>query len=96
MANRTRNQELLEKRNAKIAARYYYLTEDLRWRSDDAIKRLSEEEFFLTPVTIIEILRRSNRLTTDELRRNAKLGTPTMRTKLTPEQISFMPTNPTK
>ena len=43
---RRRDNRLLEKRNAKIAARYYYWTEIQRYRSDDAIRQLSEEEFF--------------------------------------------------
>ena len=44
---RRRDSRLIEKRNAKIAARYYYWTEKQRLRSDDAIRQLSEEEFFL-------------------------------------------------
>ena len=55
-----RDNRLLEKRNAKIAARYYYWTEIQRYRSDDAIRQLSEEEFFLSEATIIRIIQRCN------------------------------------
>ena len=41
---RRRNKRLIEKRNAKIAARYYYWTEVQRLRSDDAIRQLSEDD----------------------------------------------------
>lgn len=92
---RTRDTRLIEKRNAKIAARYYYWTEIQRYRSDDAIRQLSEEEFFLSEATILRILGKST-IGTAALRRNMRLGVhKSKRTKLTPEEllrlITFMP-----
>ena len=53
-----RNSRLIDKRNRKICARYYYWTEVQRMRFDDAIHQLSEEEFFLSEATILNILRK--------------------------------------
>lgn len=76
---RRRDNRLIEKRNAKIAARYYYWTEVQRLRSDDAIRQLSEEEFFLSEYTILQILR-DQRRTTGELREASRLKGPTGKT----------------
>lgn len=92
---RRRDNRLIEKRNAKIAARYYYWTEIQRRRSDDAIRQLSEEEFFLSEATIIRIIRSCD-LSSESLKRVMKpVVLKTRRPKVTAEElqrlISFMP-----
>ena len=52
-----RDKKLIEARNRKIAIRYYYWTEEQRLRFDDAIRQLSENEFFLSEQRIMAILR---------------------------------------
>lgn len=52
-----RDKRLIESRNRKIAERYYYWTEIQRLRFDDAIRQLSENEFFLSEQRIMAILR---------------------------------------
>ena len=90
-----RDNRLLEKRNAKIAARYYYWTEIQRYRSDDAIRQLSEEEFFLSEATSIRIIQRCN-LNDAQLRKIMRPGVIRARKpKAIPEELqrlfSFMP-----
>jgi len=68
-----RDTRLLEKRNAKIAARFYYWTEIQRYRSDDAVRQLSEEEFFLSEATILRIIQRCA-LKDEQLRRIMRPG----------------------
>ena len=92
---RRRDDRLSAKRNAKIAARYYYWTEIQRIRSDDAIRQLSEEEFFLSEATILQILRKGQRKEED-LQRIVHLRGPLAKPpKVTPEMlarlISLMP-----
>ena len=98
MAQHKRDSRLIERRNAKIAARYYYWTEEMRMRSDDAIRQLSENEFFLSEVTIIEILRRATNIGANELKKNMKLERPkVVPPKITAEVLFFMPDRiPTK
>ena len=48
---------LIEKRNDKLVERFYYWTEVQRLRFDDAIRQLSENEFFLSENMIVNILR---------------------------------------
>lgn len=52
-----RDKNLIEARNRKIAVRYYYWTEIRRLRFDDAIRQLSENEFFLSEQRVMAILR---------------------------------------
>lgn len=52
-----RNRRLIERRNKKIVQRYYYWTEIRRLRFDDAVKKLSEEEFFLSENVIWHIIK---------------------------------------
>lgn len=52
-----RNRRLIERRNRKIVQRYYYWTEIKRLRFDDAVKKLSEEEFFLSENVIWHIVK---------------------------------------
>lgn len=88
---RRRNSRLITKRNRKICARYYYWTEVQRMRSDDAIRQLSEEEFFLSEATILSILRRQQLLGEEELCRQASLKRPKKVPAITAEMLSFMP-----
>ena len=88
---RQRDHRLIEKRNAKIAARYYYWTEVMRLRSDDAIRQLSEEEFFLSEATILQILRKAQRYGEGELRKMAHLKGPMARPpKISADMLSLM------
>lgn len=48
---------LIERRNDKLVERFYYWTEVQRLRFDDAIRQLSENEFFLSENMIVNILR---------------------------------------
>lgn len=52
-----RNRELIEKRNEKLAQRWYYWTETQRLRFDDALKILSRQEFFLSEDRVLTIIR---------------------------------------
>ena len=52
-----RNRRLIERRDRKIVQRYYYWTEIKRLRFDDAVKKLSEEEFFLSENVIWHIIK---------------------------------------
>lgn len=54
---RGRSQDLIKKRDAKLLQRYYYWTEIKRLRFDDALKILSEEEFFISVDRIMTIVR---------------------------------------
>lgn len=85
-----RNSRLIDKRNRKICARYYYWTEVQRMRFDDAIHQLSEEEFFLSEATILNILRKMERIGTAELLRNAGLKRPRKAPAITADMLSFM------
>lgn len=53
-----RNKELSEARDYKMFERYYYWTEIRRLRFDDALKKLSEEEFFVSESRVMQIVRR--------------------------------------
>ncbi|MGM9739822.1 MAG: transposase, partial [Candidatus Cryptobacteroides sp.] len=55
--SRGRNRELIEKRNEKLAQRWYFWTEQQRLRFDDALKILSQQEFFLSEDRVMTILR---------------------------------------
>ena len=48
---------LIERRNDKLVERFYYWTEVQRLRFVDAIRQLSENEFFLSENMIVNILR---------------------------------------
>jgi hypothetical protein len=86
-----RDNRLIEKRNRKICARFYYWTEVQRLRSDDALKQLSEEEFFLSVATILSILKKMHRLGDEELRRLAPLKKPAKIPRITSEMLSLFP-----
>lgn len=54
-----RNKELIEKRDIALCRRYYYWTETQRLRFDDALKVLSEQEFFISEERIMAIIRQN-------------------------------------
>ena len=91
---RQRDTRLIEKRNKKICARYYYWTEVQRLRSDDALHQLSEEEFFLSEATILNILRTMQRMGEAELRKNSTLKKPQKMPTISASVLAFM-TDPT-
>lgn len=53
-----RSKELISSRDLKMFERYYYWTEVRRLRFDDTIKKLSEEEFFISESRVLQIVRR--------------------------------------
>ena len=58
MSRRGRNKELIRKRDDQLCRRYYYWTEKQRLRFDDALRILSEQEFFISEERIMAIIRR--------------------------------------
>lgn len=88
---RKRDGRLIAKRNRKICARYYYWTEMQRLRSDDAIRQLSEEEFFLSEATILNILKRGQRIGAAEIKKLSVLKRPAKVPRITEEMVSLMP-----
>ena len=58
MSRRGRNKELIRKRDEQLCRRYYYWTEKQRLRFDDALRILSEQEFFISEERIMAIIRR--------------------------------------
>ena len=55
---RGRNKSLLAARDQRMFERYYYWTEIRRLRFDDAIRKLSEEEFFVSESRVMQVIRR--------------------------------------
>lgn len=84
-----RDQRLIRKRNEKICARYYYWTEEQRLRHDDAIRQLSEEEFFLSEQTIISILKKAQ-FTAKQLRGKAEFHRPQKLPTITKEMLALL------
>ncbi len=58
---RGRNKNLIGLRDEALCRRYYYWTEKQRLRFDDALRILSEREFFLSEERIMAIIRRKSR-----------------------------------
>ena len=56
-----RDKNLIELRDEALCRRYYYWTEVQRLRFDDALKLLSEREFFISEERIMSIIRRKCR-----------------------------------
>lgn len=52
-----RDRNLIEQRNDALLRRYYHLTEKERLRFDDALRLLSEREFFISEERIMAIIR---------------------------------------
>lgn len=55
---RGRDKDLIKRRDEALCRRYYYWTEVQRLRFDDALKVLSNEEFFISEERIMAIIRR--------------------------------------
>lgn len=53
-----RSKELVGLRDIRMFERYYYWTEVRRLRFDDAIRKLSEEEFFISESRVMQVIRR--------------------------------------
>ena len=53
-----RNSELIRLRDEALCRRYYELTEKQRLRFDDALRLLSEQEFFISEGRIMAIIRK--------------------------------------
>lgn len=53
-----RDKSLISARDRKLFERYYYWTEVKRLRFDDALKKLSSEEFFISEGRVMQIIRR--------------------------------------
>lgn len=52
-----RNKELIKKRDEQLCRRYYFWTEVKRLRFDDALRILSEQEFFISEERIMAVIR---------------------------------------
>ena len=61
-----RDKELIRLRDEALCRRYYYWTEVQRLRFDDALRILSEREFFISEERIMTIIRRKSREGTDK------------------------------
>lgn len=61
-----RDKELIRKRDEALCRRYYYWTEVQRLRFDDALRVLSEREFFISEERILAIIRRMSREEADK------------------------------
>lgn len=84
--SRGRNKELISKRDEKLLRRYYYWTEEQRLRFDDALKILSEEEFFISTDRIMAIIRENcHKLNDIEVKPVPKVRAP----KLTKKQLAL-------
>lgn len=83
-----RDNELIRLRDEALCRRYYYWTERQRLRFDDALKILSEREFFISEERIMAIIRRMIRSgNAEKLSPVAKVRKP----RLTNEQLSLFP-----
>lgn len=81
-----RNKELIELRDRQLCRRYYFWTEVQRLRFDDALKILSQQEFFLSEERIMAIIRRKS----SELNDIAVKPVPRVRMpKLTAQQLEL-------
>lgn len=56
-----RDRKLIELRDEALCRRYYYWTERQRLRFDDALRILSEQEFFISEQRIMAIIRKASR-----------------------------------
>lgn len=55
---RGRSKVLVAARDRRMFERYFYWTEVRRLRFDDAIRKLSEEEFFVSEGRVMQVVRR--------------------------------------
>ena len=83
-----RDKELIKLRDEALCRRYYYWTEIQRLRFDDALKVLSEREFFISEERIMSIIRRKTRESSDRpIRPVPKVKVP----RLTAAQLELFP-----
>ena len=86
MSRRGRNKELIRKRDEQLCRRYYYWTEKQRLRFDDALRILSEQEFFISEERIMAIIsRRCHELKDIDVKPVPKVKKP----RLTPRQLEL-------
>jgi len=79
-----RDKELVRLRDEALCRRWYYWTERQRLRYDDALKLLSEREFFISEERIMSIIREKAK----ELDAIVKRGVPKVRKpRLTEQQL---------
>lgn len=84
-----RDKKLIELRDEALCRRYYYWTEVQRLRFDDALKLLSEREFFISEERIMSIIRRKCREGgTVNVKPLPKVKVP----RLTAKQLKLFPT----
>jgi hypothetical protein len=89
MAQRGRNKELIKKRDEQLCRRYYYWTEEQRLRFDDALRILSEQEFFISEERIMAVIRsHCHELKDIAVRPVPKVKKP----RLTPRQLDLFAT----
>lgn len=83
-----RDKELIRLRDEALCRRYYYWTEVQRLRFDDALRVLSEREFFISEERIMAIIRRKSREGTDRsIKPLPKVKVP----RLTAAQLELFP-----
>lgn len=83
-----RDKELIRLRDEALCRRYYYWTERQRLRFDDALRILSEREFFISEERIMAIIRRMIRNgMADKIPSLPKVKKP----RLTNDQLSLFP-----
>lgn len=58
---RGRSKSLIKKRDEALCRRWYYWTEEKRLRFDDAVKILSEQEFFISEQRVLAVIRQYSR-----------------------------------
>lgn len=86
---RGRNPQLIKKRDEALLRRYYYWTEVQRLRFDDALKVLSEQEFFLSVDRIMAIIRENcDKITDIKVKPVPKVRMP----KITAQQLTLFST----
>lgn len=84
---RGRDQELIRKRDEALCRRWVVLTEQERLRYDDALKVLSEQEFFISEERIMAILRKMS----GQMRHIIQRGVPKVRKpRLTHRQLDLL------
>ena len=83
-----RSTELIKLRDEALCRRYYYWTERQRLRFDDALKILSEREFFISEERIMAIIRRMIRTGNAE---NIPALPKVKKPRLTNDQLSLFP-----
>ncbi|MCM1439253.1 MAG: hypothetical protein NC131_08665 [Roseburia sp.] len=82
-----RDKKLIELRDEALCRRYHYWTERQRLRFDDALRILSEREFFISEERIMSIIRRMIRANKTDVQPLPKVKKP----RLTNDQLSLFP-----